>query len=153
MIHKVDECRTESTLPTGAPFEVLYPAALVSTVESEIVPRLLMHSVSKRQAVRQGEARWRPGVDELAEFAGLLIWHDAGTAAAYVTAQLQQGTALPTLYVELLAPTARLLSGLRRSGQFGRLRVMLARYRLLRVMRQLRRARSPVLTDPAAAPH
>jgi hypothetical protein len=128
----------------------LRPEWLVRAIESQIVPRLLIHAASSRYRGDASHARWRPTSDDVSEFADLLIAHDVTIAMAYVQAWRQQGAILPTLYLELLAPAASHLRHRRLEGRLGLARMVLARYRLLRVVRALREDRSGVKV-PAAA--
>jgi methanogenic corrinoid protein MtbC1 len=48
-------------------------------------------------------------VDDVAEFARLVTTHDLSVATAYVSALLNRGVSLEKIYLELLAPAARLL--------------------------------------------
>jgi hypothetical protein len=95
-------------------------------------------------------ARWRPSSDDVSEFADLLIAHDVTIALAYVQAWRQQGAVLPTLYLELLAPAASQLRRRRMEGRIGLGRMVLARYKLLRVVRSLREDGSTIKVQPAA---
>jgi hypothetical protein len=110
----------------------------VRAIESQIIPRLLMHAVRSRHGGGSCLERWSPTSDDISEFADLLIAHDASIALAYVQAWRQQGAAMRTLYLELLAPAALCLRRLRSQRRLGFARLLLARYRLLRVVRALR---------------
>lgn len=136
--------------PAPSPRGELRPEWLVRAIETQIVPRLLMHAASSRQRSGTNLARWRPTSDDVTEFADLLIAHDVTIAMAYVQAWRQQGAILPTLYLELLAPAASHLRRRRLEGRIGLARMVLARYRLLRVVRALREDRSPVKVHAAA---
>jgi hypothetical protein len=109
-----------------------------------------MHAASSRRRDGAGLTRWRPSVDDVSEFADLLIAHDVTVAMAYVQAWRQQGAILPTLYLELLAPTASHLRQRRVEGRLGLARMVLARYRLLRVVRALREGRTVVKVSATA---
>lgn len=111
---------------------------LARVIESEIVPRLLMHSVASRRSDGVCLHHWCPSSDDVNEFANLLIAHDAALALAYIQSWRQQGAALKTLYVELLAKTPAHLRRLRGDRRLGLTRHALARYRLMRVVRALR---------------
>lgn len=88
-------------------------AGLASTIEGEIIPRLVL-----AQRAASGEGRQdRKGplvldashIDQLAD---LLMTQDAQVALAYVEAIRGQGTSLGSIYLDLLAPTARRLGEL-----------------------------------------
>jgi hypothetical protein len=153
MSRSLIEGQTEPMGVTPTPCGPCPPAALVRSIEGELVPRLLLHAASRRRKAAHGEADWRPTAADVVEFTALLIDHEATVAAAYVDAQLQQGAALSTLYLELLAPAAGYVGRLRQERRFGYLRLLLARYRLLRVMHFLRRRRPVMQWEPAAGQH
>ena len=127
-----------SAAPARSPRGELRPAWVLRAIESQIIPRLLMHAVSSRRGKGPCLERWRLTSDDVSEFVDLLIAHDATIALAYVQAWRQQGVILKTLYLELLAPAASHLRRLRLQRRLGFTRLMLARYRLLRVVRALR---------------
>lgn len=83
---------------------------LVRTIEGEIIPRLLLALQSAPAAeASEGIARSTATVDDVAEFARLVATHDVTVATAYVNALLNRGVSLEKIYLELLAPAARLL--------------------------------------------
>jgi MerR family transcriptional regulator, light-induced transcriptional regulator len=83
---------------------------LVRTIEGEIIPRLLLALQSPPAATAaEGTARSDTSVDDVAEFARLVATHDVTVATSYVNALLNRGVSLEKIYLELLAPAARLL--------------------------------------------
>lgn len=88
-------------------------AGLASTIEGEIIPRLVL-----AQRAASGEARQdRKGplvldASHIEQLADLLMTQDAPVALAYVEAIRGQGTSLGSIYLDLLAPTARRLGEL-----------------------------------------
>ncbi len=83
---------------------------LVKTIEGEIIPRLLLALQSAPQAAAaEGVARGETSADDVAEFARLVATHDVSVATAYINALLNRGVSLEKIYLELLAPAARLL--------------------------------------------
>jgi hypothetical protein len=83
-------------------------AALVSTIEGEIVPRLLMLS----RAASAARARPEPPASSLEpadveELARLLVRHGSGIACEFVETIRQRGTPYDQIYLQLLSPTAR----------------------------------------------
>ena len=86
---------------------------LTQTIEQEIVPRLVLaRSAAPAQPVLPppGTAPVRPG--EAEHLAQLTIGRTPGAASEFVGAVLARGTALETLYLDLLAPAARRLGEL-----------------------------------------
>jgi methanogenic corrinoid protein MtbC1 len=85
-------------------------ARLVRTIEGEIIPRLLLALQSSRTATApEGVGAADVSGDDVEEFARLVATHDVTVAIAYVNALLGRGVALEKIYLELLAPAARLL--------------------------------------------
>jgi MerR family transcriptional regulator, light-induced transcriptional regulator len=83
---------------------------LVRTIEGEIIPRLMLALQSSPAAVApEGTATGAATVDDVAEFARLVATHDVTVATAYINALLNRGVLLERIYLELLAPAARLL--------------------------------------------
>lgn len=88
-------------------------APLIRTIESEIIPRLLLAHKGAVDARGEDDLLGeRPSADHVLEFAGLVLSRDATAAARYVEAMVDQGFRLETLYLELLAPAARHLGEL-----------------------------------------
>jgi methanogenic corrinoid protein MtbC1 len=87
-------------------------ARLARTIETEIIPRLMMAhqtGVSLGQSAASGETATKPNI---AEFAELVVTQDSAIATSYVAALLDQGVTVETVYLNLLAPTARWLGDL-----------------------------------------
>lgn len=82
-------------------------ARLAHTLETEIVPRLLVARRGAGDAVPQGPATLDPG--DANELARLLVHHDVEIPFAYVEAVRQRGVPLSQVYLGLLAPAARRL--------------------------------------------
>jgi methanogenic corrinoid protein MtbC1 len=86
---------------------------LLQTIESEIIPRLVL----SQRAIGQSPAAvtalaWAPDENTVAEFANLVVAEDVGAAGARIEALRAKGVPIETLYLELLAPTARYLGDL-----------------------------------------
>jgi MerR family transcriptional regulator, light-induced transcriptional regulator len=82
-------------------------AQLARAIELEVVPRLVL----ARRAAPSGQpshARdaWTPRVEDVTEFAGLVLAREAVVASSYVEAARARGASAETLYLELLAPAA-----------------------------------------------
>lgn len=83
-------------------------APLIRTIESEIIPRLLLaHKGAASLAAEAGVLGELPTREHIAEFAGLVLVQDATAASRYIEAMVDQGFLLETLYLHLLAPAAR----------------------------------------------
>jgi methanogenic corrinoid protein MtbC1 len=87
-------------------------AWLVSTIEGEIIPRLML----AHHASGPGSADQTPLVDagtlEVEAFARLAMGSEAEAPATYVHALREAGASLESIYLGLLAPTARYLGEL-----------------------------------------
>jgi MerR family transcriptional regulator, light-induced transcriptional regulator len=83
---------------------------LMRTVESEIVPRLmLVRRSSTQRLVASTEAVRVADTEEVAELVRLLLSHDPTIAIAFVESVRERGVSPPDIYLELLAPAARRL--------------------------------------------
>ena len=110
-----DDCASTGELALGAAEPNRYSsrdaqlcAALLGTIEGEIVPRLLMVASATRSATGPRDHRRNdPQPADVAEFARLLVTHGPGVASAYIDALHQRGTPFDRICLELLAPTAR----------------------------------------------
>jgi hypothetical protein len=85
-------------------------AALVSTIEGEIVPRLLMLCRAATPArAESGPARQALEPADVDELARLLLAHGPAMACAWVETIRQRGAPYDRICLDLLAPTARRL--------------------------------------------
>jgi MerR family transcriptional regulator, light-induced transcriptional regulator len=86
---------------------------LLQTIESEIIPRLVLsrRAVGSAPAAVTGLA-WTPDESMVAELADLVVAQEVGAAATRIEALRSRGIPIETLYLELLAPTARYLGEL-----------------------------------------
>ncbi len=101
---------------------------LLETIESEVIPRLLLLHRAGAQSARAADARaTREDVEELAR---LVLSSHGRVASSYVEALMQEGMALETLYLDLLAPTARELGELWKADRCSFADVTLGLYRL-----------------------
>lgn len=124
-------------------------ASLEATLETEIIPRLLLaHRVGSHAGpqVEPAAQDGRPGADDVAEFVRLLLDHDTRVGFAYVDALRVQGTGVETLFLELLAPAARLLGELWKADVCDFTDVTIGLSRLQQLLHEL----SPAFEDEAA---
>lgn len=86
----------------------VWAAQLARTIEAEIIPRLMLahRAVSPDLLVDEALAGQR-GPKEVAEFCALVLNRDLRDAAAFVEDLLERGLSLSSIYLDLLAPTAR----------------------------------------------
>lgn len=124
-------------------------ASLEATLETEIIPRLLLaHRVGTHvsPSAAPPAEEGHPGADDVAEFVRLLLDHDTRVGFAYVDALRAQGTSVETLFLELLAPAARLLGELWKADVCDFTDVTIGLSRLQQLLHEL----SPAFEDEAA---
>lgn len=84
------------------------PIRLSRTIEAEIIPRLMLaHLPQPGDARDPGEPRITPA--DIADFARIVLALGQDTALAHVEALRARGHGLEAIFLDLLAPTARLL--------------------------------------------
>jgi len=89
----------------------LGPTKLARTIEAEVIPRLMLaHRQPLSPALFVSEEN--VSAADVADFADLVLVHDVTVALAFVQAVRARGTSLETVFLHLLAPTARLLGDL-----------------------------------------
>jgi methanogenic corrinoid protein MtbC1 len=122
-------------------------ATLESTIETEIIPRLLLtHRVGADLDTAHGPTGLHPSAEDVAEFVRLLLDHDTRVAFAFVDAMRAQGSGVETLFLELLAPAARLLGELWKADVCDFTDVTIGLSRLQQLLHEL----SPAFEDEAA---
>lgn len=87
-------------------------AWLVSTIEGEIIPRLMLAHHAPRPEVDDKPEPVDGSLLEVEAFAWLAMGSDAAAPAAHVEALREAGASLESIYLGLLAPTARYLGEL-----------------------------------------
>ncbi len=111
---------------------------LESIIDGEIIPRLmLLHREGER--VPQSKAEPMSGdavATHLDEFTGLILTHDADTAAAYVRVLLQNGADLEALLLRLFAPAARRLGEMWESDEIDFVDVTIGTSRLQQLLHE-----------------
>lgn len=86
-------------------------ARLVRTIEGEIIPRLMLAHVPMPWN-GPGSNGGNPGPEAVEQLTRLVLENDAAMATYFVEDLVAKGIPLETLYLELLAPTARRLGEL-----------------------------------------
>ncbi len=113
-------------------------ARLISTIEGEIVPRLVLsRRVTRRTEMAQKGAAKSPDRTDVAELVRLLLHHDVPVASAYVETVRQRGATLETVCLELLAPAARELGTLWEQDECDFMQVTVGLCRLHQLLREL----------------
>lgn len=83
--------------------------ALARTIESEIIPRLmLMHHVPAARVIAEKHI----GAEQVSDFTALILTQDTAVARAYLQSLVAAGTSTESIYLDLLSPTARRLGKL-----------------------------------------
>lgn len=83
---------------------------LSRTIESEVIPRLMLaHQVDPGWAVEAVEEKAEATAGNIEEFARLVLQDDPELVVAYLESRRAEGVALDRIFLELMAPTARLL--------------------------------------------
>lgn len=124
-----------------------WDGSLASVVEAEIIPRLMLAHRADPRAARQVVL---PNAQQIAEFASLVLSPDCDDVEDRIIALIDDGLALDSLLLDLLAPTARHLGVLWEDDLCDFAELTIAMGRLQRIMHDLTaRFRS----EPAPDPH
>lgn len=87
--------------------------SLIQAIDNEIIPRLVLARRAGRETLRMPAADTAtPQAVEVEELAGLVLTKDTAVARSFVEQMHERGTPVETLYLDLLAPTARRLGEL-----------------------------------------
>ena len=83
---------------------------LLTTIESEVIPRLMLaHRSDSRISTVCAESRMPPTEAEIYEFARIAACHDLSGALGFVEGICRQGMSLEAVLLDLVAPAARRL--------------------------------------------
>jgi len=111
-------------------------ARLVRTIESEIVPRLVL-TRRIRCDTGQSPRGKSPDRSDVKELVRLLVAHDVSVASAYVETVRQRGATLERVCLDLLAPAARQLGVLWEKDECDFMQVTVGLCRLHQLLREL----------------
>jgi MerR family transcriptional regulator, light-induced transcriptional regulator len=113
-------------------------ARLVRTIESEIVPRLVL-TRRKNHSQDAPTATESQSLDcsDVSELVRLLMRHDVSVGSAYVEAVRQRGASLEAVCLELLAPAARQFGMLWEHDECDFMQVTVGLCRLHQLLREL----------------
>ena len=128
-------------------------ARLLSVIEGQILPRLVIATGSTAQSGERATARdGDPTPDDVRELARLLIAHDASVAGEYLQVLRTQGASVESLWMQLVAPTARHLTQLASSGTVDAKRIARAQQNLHALLQDLEsRHHHDAVAEPAGA--
>jgi MerR family transcriptional regulator, light-induced transcriptional regulator len=112
-------------------------ATLAGTIESEIIPRLMMAHVIPAAPLPLSDIReGKPSFEAIVEFTKIVLDDDAIRASLYVRTTLHQGLSLESIYLHLFAPTARRLGEMWEKDECGFAEVTIGLCRLHEVLRE-----------------
>ncbi|MGE5266431.1 MAG: B12-binding domain-containing protein [Deltaproteobacteria bacterium] len=100
------EARPRSS-PASSGVQELNRAMLGRTIEAEVIPRLMM--AHRGRIGKEALTLQHVTPDDIGELGRIVIDHETAVASSYVDALRNQGVPIEAIFVELLAPTARLL--------------------------------------------
>ena len=87
--------------------------ALAKTIETEIVPRLMLaHKAELRREDTADSLSVEPGRDDVVDFAAVVLEGDMKAAFEFIDGLRARGVPLDSIYMDLLAPAARHLGEL-----------------------------------------
>jgi methanogenic corrinoid protein MtbC1 len=111
---------------------------LVRTIEGEIIPRLMLaHRSGPVEAPAVTVGASAATGDDVAALAKLVLKQDVSEALGYIESVRMRGVPLDTLYLELLAPTARYLGELWEADLCDFTEVTFGLWRLQQMVREL----------------
>lgn len=85
-------------------------ALLERAIEGEVIPRLMLaHRLRADEQPADAFRAISPGMDDVSEFVRILLEHDSSVALGFAQTLLNGGVSIESLYLDLLAPAARLL--------------------------------------------
>jgi methanogenic corrinoid protein MtbC1 len=114
----------------------LQPSSVVNTLKTQIIPKIVL-ALRKPPAPQPAVMPDRHDRDPVEQFAALALANDECAAFAHVEGLLTQGASVETIFLDLLAPTARHLGSLWESDAADFASVTLGVSRLQRMMRRL----------------
>jgi MerR family transcriptional regulator, light-induced transcriptional regulator len=82
---------------------------LTRTIETEIIPRLLLANSVAQQRAHKAPHAVRIGPDDVTLLADVVVRDDLGDATALIEDHLAKGASLDSIFLDLLAPAARRL--------------------------------------------
>lgn len=126
--------------------------ALLRTIEGEVIPRLILaHRSARRVPAAPCESSGsgpRPSPADVERFAALVLGGRAGDALAYVQGLQTLGMTSETIFLDVLAPAARIFGEMWESERTDFVEVTVALRRLQNIAHEL----TPGRADPAEEP-
>ncbi len=136
--------------PPGLARDPEMRARLARTIEGEIIPRLkLAHAAQSPTACecRAFEATGHITPDDILAFAKLVIANEVGVALAHIEVVRAQGSSLDCIFLDLLAPTARIMGDMWLADECSFIDVTIGLARLQQIVRDLSADFEPELDE------
>lgn len=111
------------------------PLRMARLIEGEIIPRLLLAHRAERDTVTPPVASFSP--QEATTFANLALQLEVYALLARIESHLQNGVAIDTIYLDLLAPAARALGDMWDNDTCDFVDVTMGMWRLQQVIHEL----------------
>lgn len=114
----------------------LKPVAVVKTIKTQIIPRIVL-ALRSLPTSKPAATAEQANPDTVEQFATLVLGNEDGAAFAHVETVLAQGASVESIFLELLAPAARQLGTQWEADATDFASVTLGVGRLQRIMRRL----------------
>lgn len=129
--------------------------ALLRTIEGEVIPRLILaHRAARRvpqEACESGGPRLRPSARDVEQFAALVLRARPDEARAYVQGLQTLGMTSETIFLDVLAPAARIFGEMWESERTDFVEVTVALRRLQNIAHELTPGRADPVEEPPKA--
>jgi methylmalonyl-CoA mutase cobalamin-binding domain/chain len=110
---------------------------LTVTIESEIIPRLLLAHKPNCPPDTSAKSSWNADPDEVGKFAALIIAQDGSAAPHFIKKMREAERPLENIILELLAPTAHFLGELWKADRCTFTEVTVGLSRLRQILREI----------------
>lgn len=114
----------------------LKPVGVVKTIKTQIIPRIVL-ALRSRPTSKSADIAEQTIPSAVEQFAALVLGNEDRAAFAHVEALLAQGASVESVFLDLLAPTARQLGTQWEADATDFVQVTLGVSRLQRIMRRL----------------
>jgi len=105
--HRPKSLRQRIPTPRWRFRPTLQPVSVVKTIKTQIIPKIVL--ALRSAPVAKSTPKTQTAPTQLEIFSALTLGADDGAAFAYVLELLAKGTSVESIFLELLAPAARLL--------------------------------------------
>lgn len=111
--------------------------ALARTIEGEIIPRLMLAHSSNAASSELSRSGGQLAPHEVVEFSELVVTEPVDVGLAYVENLMLRGTALETIFLDLMSPAARRLGDLWRADACDFAQVTIGLTRIQQILSEL----------------